>query len=104
MSEKIKRAFSFLKVTKQIENDDDYTIMKNWRYWIRLLMLFFFICGGSILVGGIFCISAFDIQKTTSILLIVFGIIALILGGAFLIYLKNVVARINVYKQSGGEQ
>ena len=104
MKEKIKRAFSFLKVTKQIENEDDYSIMKNWRYWVRLLMLFFVICGGSILVGGIFCITTFEVAKVASILLIVFGAISLILGGLFYIYLKNIVARINLYKQSGDEQ
>lgn len=93
--------FSFFNIKKEVKNEDDLKNIRNTQYLVKFLMLLSLVSGIMMLVGGIFCIAAFDVEKTTSILLIVFGLILSIVGGVLVLILKNIDARIAVYK--GGE-
>jgi hypothetical protein len=62
-------------------------------------MLLLLVGGVMMLIGGVMCIATFKVDKTTSVLLIVFGIVCTLLGSFLLLILKNITTRIDVYKK-----
>ncbi|MDR2821344.1 MAG: hypothetical protein LBV53_00105 [Mycoplasmataceae bacterium] len=100
-SQPIKEMFSFFKITKRITNDDELKSCRNTQYLCKFLMLLTLVCGCMMLLGGIFCIATFNVDKATSILLIVFGIILGVIGTGLLLVLHNITARIDSYKLKG---
>ncbi|MDR0985585.1 MAG: hypothetical protein LBL60_01395 [Mycoplasmataceae bacterium] len=93
----IKEMFKMFSIKKSVD-DDNIQAARNAQYLTNFTWLLFLIGGALMLLGGIMCIATFNVGKTTSILLIVFGVVCALIGIANLLIWNNIKARIQVYK------